>query len=51
LSRTTDYQIQKEIDQIQFLLDIMTVIIGYVEIDKFKVEKEVKYYDMLKEMA
>lgn len=27
------------------------MILGYVEIDKFKVEKEIKYYDMLKDMA
>jgi len=36
---------------LQFLLDIITVILGYVEIDKFKAEKEGKYYDMLREMA
>lgn len=33
------------------MCDVITVIIGYVEIDKFKADKEVQYYETLKEMA
>ncbi|CAD8144880.1 unnamed protein product [Paramecium pentaurelia] len=38
----------KEIESYQFICDILTVLVGYVEIDKFKVEKQYQYYSMIK---
>jgi hypothetical protein len=38
---------QKELDDIVLLIDLITLILGYIEIDKFKVEKQKKYYDAL----
>ncbi|CAD8056925.1 unnamed protein product [Paramecium sonneborni] len=38
----------KEIESYQFICDILTVLVGYVEIDKFKMEKQFQYYNMIK---
>ncbi|CAD8137699.1 unnamed protein product [Paramecium octaurelia] len=38
----------KEIESYQFICDILTVLVGYVEIDKFKGEKQYQYYCMIK---
>ena len=38
----------KEIESYQFICDILTVLVGYVEIDKFKMEKQLQYYSMMK---
>eukprot|EP00828_Plagiopyla_frontata_P022839 TRINITY_DN2940_c0_g1_i1.p3 TRINITY_DN2940_c0_g1~~TRINITY_DN2940_c0_g1_i1.p3 ORF type:complete len:125 (+),score=30.93 TRINITY_DN2940_c0_g1_i1:127-501(+) len=40
-----------EIESLQFICDIITVILGYIEIDKFKNEKANEYYSLLKKMA
>ena len=31
------FKAEKEIESIQFICDIITVILGYIEIDEFKV--------------
>ncbi|CAD8144958.1 unnamed protein product [Paramecium octaurelia] len=41
-------EVGKEIESYQFICDILTVLVGYVEIDKFKVEKQYQYYSMIK---
>ncbi|CAD8077497.1 unnamed protein product [Paramecium sonneborni] len=37
-------QVCKDIENMQFICDILTVLLGYIEIDKFKLEKQQNYY-------
>jgi len=41
----------KDIENLTFIVDIITALIGCVEVDRFKSEKENKYYYMLKSFA
>lgn len=43
--------IQKEQESINFICDILTVILGYIEIDNFKKEKHIEYFELMKNMA
>ncbi|CAD8077097.1 unnamed protein product [Paramecium sonneborni] len=43
--------VQKEIEQLTNLCDIITVIIGYYILPRYKQEKEKNYYSLLKQMA
>ncbi|KAM3139233.1 hypothetical protein pb186bvf_008643 [Paramecium bursaria] len=43
-------QCNKDIENIQFICDILTVLLGYIEIDRFKVEKQTVYYTMIKKI-
>jgi sorting nexin-1/2 len=38
----------QNIKDLNLLSDIMNVILGYIEVDKFKQEKEETYYQVLK---
>lgn len=42
---------KKDVANLQFICDIITVILGYVEIDRFKKEKAETYYRLLKQMS
>jgi len=44
-------QTTKEIDSVSLLLDLITLILSYVEIDKFKAEKVDNYYNMIAKLA
>ncbi|CAD8132566.1 unnamed protein product [Paramecium pentaurelia] len=43
--------IQKEIEQLTILCDMITIILGYFIIPKYKQEKEKNYYQLLRQMA
>jgi hypothetical protein len=43
--------LQLELEEIIIICDIITVILAYVEIDKFKSDKIRKYFEMLKLMS
>ncbi|CAD8143236.1 unnamed protein product [Paramecium octaurelia] len=43
--------IQKEIEQLTILCDMITIILGYVILPRYKQEKEKNYYQLLKQMA
>lgn len=38
---------EKEMEHISILIDLMHLVIGYVEIDRFKIEKQQRYYELL----
>jgi len=38
-------------NDLAFISDLMTVILGYVEIDRFKAEKEGKYYEAIAKLS
>ncbi|CAD8158122.1 unnamed protein product [Paramecium pentaurelia] len=40
----------KDIENMQFICDILTVLLGYIEIDKFKLEKQNNYYKIAKRL-
>ncbi|CAD8079600.1 unnamed protein product [Paramecium sonneborni] len=40
----------KDIENMQFICDILTVLLGYIEIDKFKLEKQTNYYKLAKNL-
>eukprot|EP00828_Plagiopyla_frontata_P035368 TRINITY_DN4642_c0_g1_i2.p1 TRINITY_DN4642_c0_g1~~TRINITY_DN4642_c0_g1_i2.p1 ORF type:complete len:338 (+),score=85.03 TRINITY_DN4642_c0_g1_i2:373-1386(+) len=44
-------EVGAEIEQLQFICDIITVILGYIEIDKFKEEKSEGYFKLLKDIS
>lgn len=41
----------KDIENLSLICDIVTVILGYIEIDRFKKEKEAHYYLVVKQIA
>ncbi|CAK60314.1 unnamed protein product (macronuclear) [Paramecium tetraurelia] len=43
--------IQKEIEQLTILCDMITIILGYIILPRYKQEKEKNYYQLLKQMA
>ncbi|CAD8163391.1 unnamed protein product [Paramecium octaurelia] len=43
-------QVCKDIENMQFICDILTVLLGYIEIDKFKLEKQQNYYRLAKSL-
>ncbi|CAD8139100.1 unnamed protein product [Paramecium pentaurelia] len=43
--------VQKEIEQLTILCDMITIIIGYFILPRYKLEKEKNYYQLLKQMA
>lgn len=38
---------EKEFENVSILIDLMHLVIGYVEIDRFKIEKQQRYYELL----
>jgi len=42
---------QKESDELTMLVDLITIILGYKEIDRFKDDKSQRYYEVLIEVA
>eukprot|EP00828_Plagiopyla_frontata_P006602 TRINITY_DN12917_c0_g1_i1.p1 TRINITY_DN12917_c0_g1~~TRINITY_DN12917_c0_g1_i1.p1 ORF type:complete len:176 (-),score=41.62 TRINITY_DN12917_c0_g1_i1:144-671(-) len=43
--------LQSEIQTVQFICDIITVILGYLEIQKFKEQKTSWYFNLMRRMA
>lgn len=42
---------QKEIETATVLYDMIILIIGYIEIARFKMDKELKYFNMLRKLG
>ncbi|KAL4508554.1 hypothetical protein ABPG72_003858 [Tetrahymena utriculariae] len=45
------YETQHELENYSLLADLITVIIGYIEVDKFKNQKQNRYYNIMQRVS